>query len=630
MLLNLIYLLLSLAFMGCDGSKESPVSFNSPTGGRDKFTKELHADWDLQKIVSLDSVRNWPAGKKMFVRTAFAGAELEDFEVKFVTVVEDGLPTMPLVMLEASDPRLIALGGVAQGMSGSPVFTEEGTVGALSYGFDLQGAPPFYFMATPIQGMIDGVFSIGNPSLKSVAVKIKKLVPLSIPIAVTGTSAKALKYFSAIAQKHTGNGQSFLLESGSASSGEFNQSFEAGGPLATGLVVGPEVKAAALGTITYMNGNQIFGFGHPVLELGPQSLPIVDAYVIAEISNLFAAFKFFSLGENIRGELTADRLPGVGGVLGQIPNMLPVTVTVDIPNFGIKTFKHSVARGLPAGFETELSAMSVFIPVLNRNDNVANKYSFRVDTKITTDFSDIEIKNSRLYSAYDSPASEVLFGAIDEYFSSHGRLLTNPYQKLQIKDVTVSVKMVDSLLIGMITKIHSDTSVFAGDVLKVGVNLRVNRTEDREVEFNVAIPDTFPVGIYSINVGPKREVRWFMEFNGMSDPVSNALLPDTSMSDMSMDEFLKDVNAEDEKTILGVAVSFVSSPVPDKRDLDTTKFAGLDSLSVRPDSVGLPPNLLGMPDMGITIPDNMVLYQSTGLVLQGSRTMQFRVKSKTE
>ena len=274
--------------------------------------------------------------------------------------------------------------------------------------------------------------------------------------------------------------------------------------------------------------------------------------------------------------------------------------------------------------------MSVFIPVLNRNDDVANKYSFRVDTKITTDFSDIEIKNSRLYSAYDSPASEVLFGAIDEYFSSHGRLLTNPYQKLQIKDVTVSVKMVDSLLIGMITKIHSDTSVFAGDVLKVGVNLRVNRTEDREVEFNVAIPDTFPVGIYSINVGPKREVRWFMEFNGMSDPVSNALLPDTSMSDMSMDEFLKDVNAEDEKTILGVAVSFVSSPVPDKRDLDTTKFAGLDSLSVRPDSVGLPPNLLGMPDMGITIPDNMVLYQSTGLVLQGSRTMQFRVKSKTE
>ena len=55
---------------------------------------------------------------------------LTDLEMRFIQVIDDFLPPMPVYMVEASDPVLIQLGGIAKGMSGSPVFTEQGTWGA--------------------------------------------------------------------------------------------------------------------------------------------------------------------------------------------------------------------------------------------------------------------------------------------------------------------------------------------------------------------------------------------------------------------------------------------------------------------------------------------------------------------
>ena len=110
--------------------------------------------WDLSPIVSVDEVQAMPVGTPVFLRTEFAHGELADLEMTFVQVVDDFLPPMPVYMLEASDPVLIQLGGIAQGMSGSPVFTEQGTWGAIAYGFNQQDSPPYYFFATPIEWVI--------------------------------------------------------------------------------------------------------------------------------------------------------------------------------------------------------------------------------------------------------------------------------------------------------------------------------------------------------------------------------------------------------------------------------------------------------------------------------------------
>ena len=110
--------------------------------------------WDLSAVVPIDSVRALAAGTPLYLRTEFAHGELADLEVLFVEVVDDYLPPMPVIMVETSDPVLIQLGGIARGMSGSPVFSEQGTMGAIAYGFTSQDRPPYYFFATPIEWVI--------------------------------------------------------------------------------------------------------------------------------------------------------------------------------------------------------------------------------------------------------------------------------------------------------------------------------------------------------------------------------------------------------------------------------------------------------------------------------------------
>ena len=109
------------SMLAAAGSILAPEAILRPTG-------ELKP-WNLSPIVTVDEVRSMPAGTPVFLRTEFANGELADLEMTFVQVVDDFLAPIPVYMVEASDPVLIQLGGIAQGMSGSPIFTEQGTWG---------------------------------------------------------------------------------------------------------------------------------------------------------------------------------------------------------------------------------------------------------------------------------------------------------------------------------------------------------------------------------------------------------------------------------------------------------------------------------------------------------------------
>ncbi len=157
MSIRLALLTLSLCFWSCgEGDQAAPVAPVAPITPGNAVIKPtgILQSWDLSAIVPVDSVRSMLPGTPLFLRTEFANGELADLEMTFVRVVDDFLPPMPIYMVEASDPVLIQLKGIAQGMSGSPLFTEQGTWGAIAYGFGSQDSPPFYFFATPIEWVV--------------------------------------------------------------------------------------------------------------------------------------------------------------------------------------------------------------------------------------------------------------------------------------------------------------------------------------------------------------------------------------------------------------------------------------------------------------------------------------------
>ena len=225
------------SMLAAAGSILAPEAVVRPTG-------ELKP-WDLSSIVTADEVRAMPVGTTVFMRTEFAHGELADLEMTFVQVVDDFLPPMPIYMFEASDPALIQIGGVAAGMSGSPVFTEQGTWGAIAYGFGAQNHPPYYGFATPIEWVIGT--QTPWPAAKPMATwEGYHITPLEIPLLKTGANG--------VHPLPEGR-SSFLSKTVAAGlTRERQESFEAGRPLTVGFLLG-ELTLGALGTISYVDGD---------------------------------------------------------------------------------------------------------------------------------------------------------------------------------------------------------------------------------------------------------------------------------------------------------------------------------------------------------------------------------------
>src|SRR5947207_15658702 len=91
------------------------------------------------------------AGQHAVVRTVFSGDSVETFEAVIVGVLPGGRAEGDLILARATGPRVEAT-GVAQGMSGSPVYVDGKLIGALSSGWAFSKEPVFEI--TPIGEML--------------------------------------------------------------------------------------------------------------------------------------------------------------------------------------------------------------------------------------------------------------------------------------------------------------------------------------------------------------------------------------------------------------------------------------------------------------------------------------------
>lgn len=488
--------------------------------------------WDLSSIVSVESVRSMPTGTPVFLRTEFANGQLADLEMTFVQVVDDFLPPMPVYMVEASDPVLIQLGGIAQGMSGSPIFTEQGTWGAIAYGFGEQDNPPYYFFATPIEWVIGNKGAI--PLAKRTATwRGSGISPLVIPLLGTG--------FNRVSQS---NDPSLLSEVMSAGKTQQRQSsFEAGRPLTVSLMLG-EVTIAALGSISYLNGNRIYGFGHPMDGVGMVELPIIEAVVLGPISNLSAPYKFATLNPTVRGTLTEDRLPAVRGVLGEGPELIPIKSIYTFSSGYVLELTHRLAT-LDPYTTADLVAEALISPLVNRVEDEPN-HSVRVRTDISFVETDSMLARSRLYAKPEGQLLSLIFNASSDLGGILSQLMTRDDYAVQMREAEIHIDIFSDSRFAKIVGVAADTVASAGSTLSVATSLRVGRREDREIEMAFSIPDTLPAGVYQLEVGSAATLGPDSGGGG-GDPFG---FFDPFGSDETLEDFFVRVNRIDENVIL--------------------------------------------------------------------------------
>lgn len=90
-------------------------------------------------------------GMKGIARTVFQGREIVSFPLEILSVIERKGTPRHLILVRASGPLMERTGGIAAGMSGSPVFVEGKLVGAIGYGWDFSDHR--IGLVTPIEDM---------------------------------------------------------------------------------------------------------------------------------------------------------------------------------------------------------------------------------------------------------------------------------------------------------------------------------------------------------------------------------------------------------------------------------------------------------------------------------------------
>ena len=92
------------------------------------------------------------------------------------------------------------------------------------------------------------------------------------------------------------------------------------GPLKPGDAIGVmfvdgDLMLGGTGTVTHIDGDRVYAFGHPMYNLGPTEFPMTRAYVYTVLPSLFSSIKLSSTGEVI-GTFLQDRATAIAGRLG--------------------------------------------------------------------------------------------------------------------------------------------------------------------------------------------------------------------------------------------------------------------------------------------------------------------------
>jgi hypothetical protein len=273
--------------------------------------------------------------------TVSRGTTPEAFTGEVVGVLESGIaPGLDMVIMDLTSPEIDRVGGIWAGMSGSPVYADDGRlIGAVAYGLAF-GASPIAGI-TPFEDMDDYLgtaprhaVTVGPTLAQRIADRgdvtagqASRFSQLPMPLGVSGLSARRLAQSRDADRDYLGQRDTYVVGRSAGAASPDPSTVVAGGNIAAALAYG-DVTAAGVGTATSVCEGRVVGFGHPMSFGGTTTLSLhpADALYVQEDS-LGVPFKVANIGDPA-GTITDDRLTGISGGFGALPETTTITSTV--------------------------------------------------------------------------------------------------------------------------------------------------------------------------------------------------------------------------------------------------------------------------------------------------------------
>ncbi|HHW14180.1 MAG TPA: peptidase S55 SpoIVB, partial [Firmicutes bacterium] len=291
------------------------------------------------------------AGMKGTGLTVVHGTRVEPFAVDILGVVPNAGPAGDLILVRVGGPLMDETGGIAAGMSGSPVYVDGRLVGAVSYGFSFSDHRVGFL--TPIEQMLPLVDEARKLDERSRAAKAEEkplpevisvgvddreaaipgFAPLATPLMVSGADERVFRRLQELVGplgyrvEQGGHWPAAATAGGKAEAGPEDEKLVPGSAFGAALVTG-DISVTAIGTVTYTEGDYFAGFGHPFLNKGQVALPAGLAEIYQTVQSQEAPFKLGGPRKWL-GTLLVDRPTGVAGRSAGLPSGIEVKVQVE-------------------------------------------------------------------------------------------------------------------------------------------------------------------------------------------------------------------------------------------------------------------------------------------------------------
>ncbi len=426
-------------------------------------------------IMMVDDIK---AGQQGYAKTVFKGTKVEEFPIEIIDIIEDQNLDTDMILIKASGEKIEKSGGVASGMSGSPVYINDKLIGAISYKW--QEADHRFALVTPIIKMLNLKKGTQDVSF------YKSLKAANTPIMIGGLTGRS---FDRLKNSLDIENSRFISTSSTSQQSVENPNLEAGSALAIQLVRG-DVSVASIGTVTLVDNNEVYAFGHPFMNKGKSNFLMSKAYINAIIPSRSQPFKIGSPMDKLLGVIENDRNAGVYGKINKFPNIIPLTVKVEDKNLGVtKEVRTQIIND--EKLLGELGSSIILQTIDSSLDRIGYGTSNVSIEIMGSNLPDGKVVRKNMYYSNN----DIAVSTLSDYYRMMDLITKNPFKEINIFDIKVNIETTKSHDVALIQEAEVlNEKIYPGSKLKLNVVFRPYRSEAISREVTIDIPKDINTG----------------------------------------------------------------------------------------------------------------------------------------
>jgi hypothetical protein len=380
-------------------------------------------------------------------KTVFSGSQVDEFQVEILGVLDNVGPKESLILARLSGGPL-EHAGVMAGMSGSPVYIDGKLVGAVAMAFPfakdpIAGIRPIQDMMRPATAPVErAAIALADRDLTRVLPRPEpmltgeeRMVDIATPISFGGFSRATLEAFEPQLRALGLEPRQGITAGGKIEPGMGNAAdLKPGSMISVELMAG-DLSVGADGTVTYIDGNRVWAFGHRFLAVGATALPFARADVIALLPNLNTSFKLASPREWM-GTISQDRDTTIAGELGKRAALVPVSIGVSRAGRPVESYQvQMVDDALLSPLLLQLAVYSA----IDATERTVGASSIRVTGEVEFQNAPAPVRLDNMYAGDNGSAMLVsLSAAVPVAY-----VMQSGFSSLELKRVTIHIEAFD-------------------------------------------------------------------------------------------------------------------------------------------------------------------------------------------